>query len=283
MSNWQQREGFRREVHPYSLADRMRHGGAPTAVADPTRQNEWRQLREALQPCPVCVGTSPKTWPLYKVTYTCSEDQLSEWSLSGIAGLMGTTLTIELRDDEETPGTYTLRLWNGETELCRGTRTGDGTVSLSAVDGSGVSGSVELAYTGNIEAGDLEIEAEALDPIEEDEGGTYYTPWIELDDGPIALGFFGLPEFTIASDLDEEESDSGVTVDAEFYDDEGETETVYLGTLWSDGDATRVGSGDLLFRLDEGKLVKKMRFKVVADAGLVWTLGGNLLTFYARA
>lgn len=187
MRNWQQIEGFRREVHPYSLADRMRHGGAPAAVAAPTHANEWRQLREAVQPGLIVVGASPETWAVNP------------------------------------------------------------------------------------------------DTIEEDDGGTFYTDWIELEDGPVARGYFGLPECEVVSVLDEGETESNVTVDAEFYDEDTETETVRLATLWSDGDATRSGAGGVLFQLSGGKVIEKVRFKVVSGAGVVWTLNGATLTLYARS
>jgi len=100
------------------------------------------------------------TAPTIRGAYNDS-DQLSNWSLSGLRRYTNcerveewstrATLGIELTNSG---GDYTVDLYQGTTKVATGTRTGNGTVTLSTVGNSGVSGSVDVAYSADLELAD---------------------------------------------------------------------------------------------------------------------------------
>lgn len=82
--------------------------------------------------------------------------QLENWDLSGVVrfancypGLVPTEarLDLELLDDA---GTRTLNLYCRGTLVATGSRSGDGTIVLQEVNGSGISGEVEVTYTADV-------------------------------------------------------------------------------------------------------------------------------------
>lgn len=84
--------------------------------------------------------------------------QFDTWALTGVArGYTGRALSpTELELDvvlSTADGVHTVQLSVGAQVLARGSITGDGTVTLSEVDGSGLSGSVALTYTGDLTLG----------------------------------------------------------------------------------------------------------------------------------
>lgn len=119
------------------------------------------------------------------------------------------------------------------------------------------------------------------DPIDEDDAGTYYTDWVDLDGGPAATGLFSCPEVAIT--LTPSGSEISATVYLELYDEDGDTTSVLVAVLTCDGAATRTGSGDALFSLTSGKLITKVRYRVVAEGKVYCTLVGSSLTSYGSA
>ncbi|MCW8133748.1 MAG: hypothetical protein KIS92_25605, partial [Planctomycetota bacterium] len=82
---------------------------------------------------------------------------LSGWVLNGLkrfsncapsaGGPTRATLGIEVRD---AAGVRSVTLYAGAAEVARGSRSGDGAVALAEANGSGLSGSVTLAYAGDV-------------------------------------------------------------------------------------------------------------------------------------
>lgn len=100
------------------------------------------------------------TAPTIRGAYNDS-GQLSNWSITGLRrytncervqnwstrATLGITLT-------NAGGDYTVSLFQGSTQVATGTRTGNGTITLSESNSSGVSGSVDVTYSADIASGD---------------------------------------------------------------------------------------------------------------------------------
>ena len=86
--------------------------------------------------------------------------QLSNWSLTGLSRF-ATTRPDSIRKTEaecdvtltNSGSTRTVTVSLNSQVLCSGTRTGDGSITLSAVNSSGVSGTVAVAYTADVTSG----------------------------------------------------------------------------------------------------------------------------------
>lgn len=86
--------------------------------------------------------------------------QLTGWALTGLRrfcnldavryrpqwGRLAVTL-------EDSGGTRTVTLYRGTVEMASGSRSGDGSITLTASNGSGIAGSVSVTYTGDITSG----------------------------------------------------------------------------------------------------------------------------------
>lgn len=93
-------------------------------------------------------------------------EQFDAWSISGLKrfsncapvagfptrGALGITL-------ENAAGTRTVTLYAGAAAVARGSRSGDGAVDLTALNASGVSGTVTLAYAEDVPLGVVFVEA----------------------------------------------------------------------------------------------------------------------------
>lgn len=90
----------------------------------------------------------------------------SNWSLAGLKRFSNCA-PVEGRGTRgclragltDAAGVRTVRLYAGAAEVARGTRAGDGTVALGAVNGSGLGGSVDVAYAGDVEPDGAALEA----------------------------------------------------------------------------------------------------------------------------
>jgi hypothetical protein len=284
---WRVAEGLQRPRQIYRTEEipADAHGRTAVRADDVEMECGRRSARMAI----LYEGGAILTWPLVVITYDCDETQLEEWALRGVADFIGGvgpyTFSLWLSTDEENTDLHTLTLMDeDENDVATGSIEGDGEISLTQLNGSGISGSVILAYDSDIEGGALDISYEAIEPIEEDDAGTYYTPWVDLVAGPIAQGYFGLPdcELDVADPTDPEETPETATVTVEFEDEDEVTEDLEVAELDTEG-ALRPEAVAVFFQLSGGKLVKRLRFKVVSGAKVYWELSGGVLTFYGAS
>lgn len=97
--------------------------------------------------------------PVIEVADTDGDNaQFASWSLSGLVrGYTGRAISpTELELDvilSTVAGVHTVQLAVGEQVLAQGSITGDGTVTLSEVDASGLSATVALTYSGDLALG----------------------------------------------------------------------------------------------------------------------------------
>lgn len=119
------------------------------------------------------------------------------------------------------------------------------------------------------------------DDIEEEDAGTYYTDWVDIEAGPVAQGLFSLPGFEMSIGEDAE-TDQTATVYVEFFDEDDETETTAAIAVLTGMGPTGTISAPVFFTLSGGKTIVKLRWKIVAGANLKWSLSGGSLTYYGR-
>lgn len=84
-----------------------------------------------------------------------SGNQLASWSVAGVTAANSDNYVLYYALSDST-GDRTVSLFAddaGVTKVAEGMRTGDGTITLAEVAGSGVSGSVDVTYTGDITVG----------------------------------------------------------------------------------------------------------------------------------
>ncbi|MCZ7646933.1 MAG: hypothetical protein M5U26_16865 [Planctomycetota bacterium] len=141
-------------VHAEDLGDWPGHAYDPAFTARDAESGEARQLTLAWRARPAFVSRGDAL------------GQLTNWNLEGVKRFSNSAAVerrptraawnVELRDDS---GTRTVRLYAGAAAVAEGSRAGDGTVVLGALNGSGLSGSVELAYAADAEPGGIGLEA----------------------------------------------------------------------------------------------------------------------------
>ena len=85
-------------------------------------------------------------------------DQFSAWALAGLARFSNCETAARLTQARleivlaTVGGVHTLTLYMGTVAIASGSRSGNGTITLTALNGSGVTGSVSLAYSADLPA-----------------------------------------------------------------------------------------------------------------------------------
>jgi hypothetical protein len=111
------------------------------------------------------------------------------------------------------------------------------------------------------------------DPIDEESAGTYYTNYVDLENGPVATGLFSCPESTLTLAEDD------ASVYLELFDEDDDTTSVLVAALTTDGEATRTGAGYVLFSLTSGKQIVKARYRVESGGAVAFSSSGSLIWY----
>jgi len=117
----------------------------------------------------------------------------------------------------------------------------------------------------------------APDPIDEASAGTYYTNYVDLDNGPVATGLFSCPESALTITADGAEVTASVYL--ELFDEDDDTTSVLVSVLSTDGVATRTGDGYVLFSLTSGKRIIKARYRVESGGAVQFSSSGSLIWY----